>query len=432
MTINEVDVAVVGGGIIGLACAYFLHRQGLTVAIADKGSFASEQSRRNSGFIRQQGRDVRELDLMRRSLELWAEIPTEIGADVGFARQGNLALTMDPDKVAAMESWVRVAREHGIVSKVVRGDEIRKLVPRLVPNFVGGLYTANDCQGEPFQAGPAIASYLLKAGVAVLDHTHVQELLIENGKVCGLRTERGEIRAGEVIVAAGLWSALFLERYGIHLPVADLRITVGRTAPFDHGLSIPTWTPRTLVRPRQDGGLTIALGQDGPADFDLTAGQLKHSVRFLPNYMANRSGVKVHLFGRHREQARFKRAYSGRSPGGLAEIRSQPVAPNTELISRCVDAAREEFSFDAPLSLVESWACRADMTPDGVPIIGRVPSHPGLTIVTGMNGHGFGISMGVGEAVAQMLTSSQNSSRLAEFSLSRFSERYFHKPMNVL
>lgn len=62
---------------------------------------------------------------------------------------------------------------------------------------------------------------------------------------------------------------------------------------------------------------------------------------------------------------------------------------------------------------------------------GRVPSHPGLTIVTGMNGHGFGISMGVGEAVAQMLTSSQNSSRLAEFSLSRFSERYFHKPMNV-
>ncbi len=432
MTLTKVDVAVIGGGIIGIACAYFLYRRGLKVAIADKGSLSSEQSRRNSGFIRQQGRDVRELDLIRRSLELWSQVPAEIGADIGFARQGNLAVTMDPAKVAAMEDWVKVAMEHGIVSKVVRGQEIRALVPRLVPDFLGGLYTANDCQGEPFQAGPALATHLAKSGVAVLDHTHVRELLVENGRVCGVLTERGEIRAGEVIVAAGLWSSLFLGRYGIHLPVADLRITVGRTAPFEHGLSIPTWTARTLVRPRQDGGLTIALGQEGPADFDFTVDHLKDSVRFLPNYMANRSGVRMRLFGRHREQARFKRAYAGRSPDGMAEIRTQPVAPNTQLIARCAEAAREEFSFDAPLSLVESWACRADMTPDGVPIIGPAPSHPGLTIATGMNGHGFGISMGVGEAIAEALTSSQNSSRLAEFSLSRFSERYFHKPMNVL
>lgn len=248
----------------------------------------------------------------------------------------------------------------------------------------------------------------------------------------GLRTESGEIKADHVIVAAGLWSSLFLGRYGINLPVADLRITVGRTAPFEHGLSIPTWTPRTLVRPRQDGGLTIALGQNGPADFDFTADHLKDSIRFLPNYMANRSGVRMHLFGRHREQARFKRAYTGRSTVGMAEIRTQPVAPNTELIARCVEAAREEFGFDAPLSLIESWACRADMTPDGLPIIGPIPSLPGLTVVTGMNGHGFGISMGVGEAVAQTLTSSQPSSRLAAFALSRFSDSYFHRPMNVL
>jgi glycine/D-amino acid oxidase-like deaminating enzyme len=432
MTKCSVDVAVIGGGIIGLACAYFLHRRGLKVAIADKGSLSTEQSRRNSGFIRQQGRDVRELDLIRRSLELWSQIPSEIGADVGFARQGNLAVTMDPAKVAAMENWTRVAAEHGIRSRVVGHDEIKALVPRLVTKYLGGLYTASDCQGEPFQAGAALARFLSQSGVLVLDHAHVRELLVENGRVGGIRTERDEIKAEHVIVAAGLWSSLFLGRYGIDLPVADLRITVGRTAPFEHGLSVPTWTPRTLVRPRQDGGLTIALGQDGPADFDLTADHLRNSLRFLPNYLANRSGVKVNFCGRHREQRRFKQAYAGRSPGGMAEIRTQPVAPNTQSIATCVEAAREEFSFANPLSLVESWACRADMTPDGIPIIGPAPSLPGLTIVTGMNGHGFGISMGIGEAVADMLTASQNSSRLAAFSLARFSENYFHKPMNVL
>jgi len=142
--------------------------------------------------------------------------------------------------------------------------------------------------------------------------------------------------------------------------------------------------------------------------------------------------LPVSKSGRHREQSRFKQAYAGRSPAGMAEIRTRPVAPNTQSIAKCVEAAREEFSFANPLSLVESWACRADMTPDGVPIIGPAPSLSGLTIVTGMNGHGFGISMGVGEAVADMLTASQNSSRLAAFSLARFQEKYFHKPMNVL
>jgi len=432
MTKYDVDVAVVGGGIIGLACAYFLHRNGLKVAIADKGAFSTEQSRRNSGFLRQQGRDVRELELIRRSLELWARIPGEIDADIGFATRGNLAVTMNPAKVEAMHDWVRVAGEHGIVSQVVGEDEIRSLVPRLAPKFLGGLYTADDCQGEPFEAGAALARYLAGAGAIVLDHTHVRELLVEDRRVGGVQTEHGEIRAGHVIVAAGLWSALFLSRYGIRLPVADLRITVGRTAPFDHGLSIPTWTPRTLVRPRQDGGLTIALGQDGPADFDMTVDDLGNGLRFLPNYWANRTGVRINLCGRHREQARFKRAYSGRHDAGMAEIRTQPVAPNTRLIAKCAAAAQEEFSFDRPISLVESWACRADMTPDGIPIIGPVASLSGLTIATGMNGHGFGISMGVGEAVAEMLTQSRNSSKLADFSLARFSERYFHRPMNVL
>src|SRR5690606_5721084 len=153
----KVDVAIIGGGIIGLACAYHLHRQGLTVAVADKGSFSTEQSRRNSGFIRQQGRDPRELELIRRSLELWERIPAETGMDIGFARRGNLAVTNSPDKIAAMREWIGVAAEHGIHSQLLGSDELRELVPNLSARFLGGLYTASDCQGEPFLAGASIA-----------------------------------------------------------------------------------------------------------------------------------------------------------------------------------------------------------------------------------------------------------------------------------
>src|SRR4030095_9063476 len=66
-----VDVAVIGGGIVGCSAAYFLAREGLRVAVFEKGRIAGEQSGRNWGWVRQQGRSPIELPLMMRSLQLW-------------------------------------------------------------------------------------------------------------------------------------------------------------------------------------------------------------------------------------------------------------------------------------------------------------------------------------------------------------------------
>ena len=106
-----VDVAVIGGGIVGCSAAYFLAREGLRVAVFEKGRIAGEQSGRNWGWVRQQGRSPVELPLMMRSLQLWLELREELG-DIGFRQGGSLYLAEDDAQLAELEEWLSVAREH--------------------------------------------------------------------------------------------------------------------------------------------------------------------------------------------------------------------------------------------------------------------------------------------------------------------------------
>src|SRR5262245_20977522 len=106
---GAVDVAIVGGGIAGCTAAYFLARDGVRVALFEKGRIAGEQSGRNWGWIRQQGRSPVELPMMMRSLRLWLELREELG-DIGFEQGGSLYLADDAPRLAELEQWLSVAR----------------------------------------------------------------------------------------------------------------------------------------------------------------------------------------------------------------------------------------------------------------------------------------------------------------------------------
>src|SRR3954453_2565496 len=103
----QADVAVIGGGIIGVAAAYHLARKGHSVVLLEKGRVGAEQSGRNWGWCRKQNRDERELPLMKHSMELWETLAGEIGADMGFRRTGLIYVTKDKDQLAEWENWTR-------------------------------------------------------------------------------------------------------------------------------------------------------------------------------------------------------------------------------------------------------------------------------------------------------------------------------------
>ena len=104
------DIVIIGGGIVGVSTAWFLARYGISVVLCEKGHIAGEQSGRNWGWVRQQGRDPRELPMMIESMRIFQSLESEIGEDVGF-RQGGCLYTGSTDlDMELFHDWLEIAR----------------------------------------------------------------------------------------------------------------------------------------------------------------------------------------------------------------------------------------------------------------------------------------------------------------------------------
>src|SRR5262245_6958048 len=100
---RDADVVVVGAGIVGCATAYYLARRGVRVAVVERGAVCGEQSRKNWGFVRQQGRDPSEVPLMMEGNRIWRTLERELQTDIEWVQGGNLALAADPARMALFE-----------------------------------------------------------------------------------------------------------------------------------------------------------------------------------------------------------------------------------------------------------------------------------------------------------------------------------------
>ncbi|MFI5079387.1 MAG: NAD(P)/FAD-dependent oxidoreductase, partial [Vicinamibacteria bacterium] len=144
---RDADVVVVGAGIVGCATAYFLARRGARVVVVERGPVPGEQSRKNWGFVRQQGRDPLEMPLVVEANRLWQGLGRELNAEIEWIQGGNLALAADEARMARFESWLPLAREYGLPTRLLRGHELDAVVPGLAGGWVGGMHTPGDGAG---------------------------------------------------------------------------------------------------------------------------------------------------------------------------------------------------------------------------------------------------------------------------------------------
>ena len=121
---READVVVVGAGIVGCATAYYLARRDVRVAVVERAGVAGEQSQKNWGFVRQQGRDPLEVPLMLEAKGIWRGLERELGADIEWVQGGNLALAADEARMARFEEWLTVAREFSLETRLLRGRDL--------------------------------------------------------------------------------------------------------------------------------------------------------------------------------------------------------------------------------------------------------------------------------------------------------------------
>ena len=426
---RHADVVVVGGGIAGCATAYYLARRGVKVTLLERGEIAGEQSGRNWGFVRQQGRDLFEVPLMMASNRIWRGLERELDADIEWIHGGNLALAATPERAALFEEWLKIARQAGLDTRLVSARELQGLLPGMAQEWRAGLYTESDGHAEPVKATQAFARAAVKHGADLHPACAVLGVETEAGRVGGVLTEQGPIRARTVVCAAGAWSSRLVRPLGVNLPQRWVRATVARTTAAPPLTRAGVWGPQVSFRQRRDGTLNIAAA--GAADHDITLESLRHARLFLPGYWKNRKLFRFHL-GRP-----LLRSLAGLLPGSQARRhpltwdRAMEPVPNTAKVQRSLEEMRRLYPSLHGLSVTRSWAGHIDATPDAIPVIGEA-GPGGLVIATGFSGHGFAMGPIVGRLVAELVTDGKPSLDLRAFRLSRFAEGATGKPRSVL
>ena len=419
----HVDVAIIGGGIIGVCTGFFLARKGLKAVILEKGRIAAEQSSRNWGWVRQQGRDEAELPIMMESTRLWEELDRQTQGATGFQRTGVLYLASTRKELDALAAWLPIARRHGLDSRLLGRAEVAQLVKRNGSHgheWIGATHTPSDARAEPWKAVPALAELAAAEGVAIRENTAVRSLDLQAGQVRGVITEAGRISCDKVVLAGGGWSSLFLRNHGVSIPQLSVRASVARTEPlpeFYHGNAVDD---ELAFRRRQDGGYTLALGESH--DHFLGPDSFRHFLAFLPTLKESLGITRLLPWAPSGFPDGWltKRHWSADEVSPFERCRVvEPVASPSAVRKMQRLFARRFPELGEP-TILNAWAGMIDTTPDIVPIVDHVPQLPGLFVATGMSGHGFGIGPGFGRVIADMVAGNAPGHDMSRFRFSRF------------
>lgn len=418
----ETDFVVIGGGIIGVTTAWTLAKAGHRVTLLEKGRIAAEQSSRNWGWIRAQGRDLGELPIALEAQRLWGEIAPQLDRDIGLTQGGTLYLAEDEDALGRYQGWLDQARTYQVSSRILTAAAVRDLLPSARQTVVGGLYTPTDCRAEPWLAVPAIARLAAEDGVTIVENCAVRTLDREAGRITGVVTERGRIKTPAVVLAGGAWSSLFLRRHGISLPQLSVRATVAQTEPLPEVYAGGAVGRNVAFRRRADGGYTLAPSTRH--DFYIGPDSLRHFRAFQPIFRRDRRSTRLQPMAPRGFPDAWGQArkWSGDSESPFERMRVLNPTPNADLVKGMARDMAAMFPHLGEVRVKTAWAGMIDALPDDVPVVDRVASVPGLTIATGMCGHGFGIGPAFGRIAAELAMGRDPGHDLDRFRFSRFSD----------
>lgn len=381
MSLPSCDVAVVGAGAVGAACAYFAAVAGHRVTVIDRGAIAAGASSACEGNILVSDKEAGpELDLALYSHQVWRTDLAEHGKLWEFEDKGGLMVTGNERGLAGLHALVESQRALGTTVEEVDVAGLRDLEPHLSPAVTAGAYYPQDAQVQPMLLVAHLLRLARGLGARVLTGTEVTGFLRDGDRVVGVRTRGGDVAAGAVINAAGTWAGDVARLAGVSVQVLPRRGFVLVTEPL----------PVTV---RHKVYAAEYLGDVASSD---------EALQSSPVVEGTPAGTI--LIGATRERVGFDRAFSRDAAARLAR------------------GALALFPVLAGVQVIRSYLGFRPYCPDHLPIIGPDPRAPGLWHATGHEGAGIGLSVGTGALLAQALSGETTALDLAPFAPDRFAE----------
>lgn len=328
---HDTDVAIIGGGLVGMSLAYGLLRRGKTVTVFDEGDEALRASRGNFGLVWVQGKGDTCPDyarLTRLSAQLWPELAAQLaedtGIDVELRQHGGLFICLEPAELqqrADMLAHLQQEFDGDYPYEVLNADLARAKEPALGPDIAGATWSPMDGHINPLRLLNALHQAFAVRGGVLSNDQPVQHIRPAPDGSFEIVLQDGCLKTGKVVLAAGLGNKVLAPPLGLHAPVEPNRgqvLVTERLKPFIH---YPTG------HVRQTGEGTVQLG-DSKEDVGLDTGTTAEEIGKI----------------------------------AARAIRMYPVLEKVRLI--------------------RAWGALRVMTPDGYPIYQQSAQYPGAYVVT--------------------------------------------------
>jgi sarcosine oxidase subunit beta len=363
------EIVIVGGGVVGLAIAYYLAKRGLTnVVVVERGYLAEGASGRNGGGVRQQWSTELNIRLMQESVELCRRFAVDLGVNVWFRQGGYLFLARSAEEVARLEKNIALQNRCGVATRMLEPRQALAIVPELdLTGIVGASYNPTDGILFPW---PFLWGYARQAaahGARIFTQTPVGGLEPQKTGGYVVHTPRGAVRARRVINATGAWSPKLAAMLGIEIPTFPIRHEICSSEPL-----------KPFLRPMVSelaSGLYCSQSMRGEIVGGVT----------IPGH-GSTYGMGSTL--------EFLATYARRL------VRLMPILGD--------------------IKILRQWAGPYDQSPDGNPVLGAVPGHPDFFLACGFVGHGFMMAPIVGKLYGEWLTGGPPHEIFSRYTLARF------------
>lgn len=389
------DVIIIGGGIAGCSAAFHLAESGVSTLLLDRGEISGEASGVNMGGLGASGwgnsPGLQEY-LTMGSLNIFKKLQLELGYDIEFRQSGSFTAIHTENQYSYAQSMVIESQKNAFNLQLLSPYEAKSLEPELNLDLFGYIYSPTRGQADPYKTTQAFSKAALHAGLKVQTTTEVIGIT-SSDSVWHVETNKGNYAAQSVVIAAGAWSKNIGEMVGVNIPIKPVVGQMWSTEPlpprvFGTIASIESsfhWTEKPYVDDKSPPELTH-FGDER---------------------------VTRHLYGRQRRSGEIIFGGDRRSLGFSKSIDAAGIEVNKT-------HASEVLPLLSGLPVSSTWSGLMPFSDDGKPVIGRIPKHDNLFVVSGLGSSGFGRGPAAGMLIADLICRGESHPVLLESDPARF------------
>jgi sarcosine oxidase, subunit beta len=372
---------IIGGGVIGTSAAFHLAEAGVDVALLERGELGSGSTSRAAGGVRTQFSDALNVEIAARSMDAFRDFGRRPGWEIDLKQVGYLFVLSRESDVAEFERSVALQNGYGLDSRMLTPGELRELCPLLEgDDILAGAFSPCDGHATPEAVVQGYAFAARAQGAEIRVGCEVRGIGTIGGEITEVVTDRGTIRTGTVICAAGAWSRGCAAMAGVELPVTPLRRQILFTGAMD--------------------GL--------PPDLPMT-------IDFASSFYFHREGPGLLM--------------------GMSDPHEKPgfsVETTEDWIPRLMEVVRRRAPRIADAGIRGGWAGLYEMTPDHNAVIGESPLASRFLYAAGFSGHGFLQAPAVGEILRDLVLRRQPFADISPLSVDRFDASALRPEYNVV